>query len=321
MKIGKIVLKSNLILPAIAGYADPGFRMLCHRFGAALTCTGMISAKGLMYGNKKSGLLLATHESEDIKVVQLFGNDASIIASAIESRELEKFDIIDLNFGCPMRKIISNGDGSAIMNDSKALFTIINAAVVAAKDRPITVKMRSGPSRNNRNVVELARIAEEAGASAITVHGRTVEDLYSGNSDNEIIADVKKAIKIPVIGNGDVKDRESCLKMINDTGVDGVAIARAAIGAPYVFQEIMGERPDINISELIKEHFNQLVSIFPESVAVNNIKKHILAYLKHIPNSKQLKVSVCKIESSQEFNTQINLLERILEEQKSFQKH
>ncbi len=289
MKIGNLTLQTNAILPAIAGYSDVGMRMLCSEYGAGITYTEMVSAKGLLYNNENTKALLATHKDEKIKGVQLFGREPDLIAQAIGKPELAKFDIIDINMGCPMPKIYKNGEGSSLMREPLLVEKIISEAVKASGGRPVTGKIRAGFSQEEQNAVEVAQAIQAGGGSAVTVHGRTRDMLYSGTADLEIIRAVKSAVSIPVIGNGDVVDKESYDRMIDYCGVDGVAIARGAVGRPYIFAEVQGIEEDIAISELIKKHISALIENMPERVIVNTMKKHIAAYYKGHRGNKQIK--------------------------------
>lgn len=301
MKIGNITVSGDLILPAIAGYGDAGMRMLARRYGAALTFTEMVSAKALVYGNNNTKTLLHTAVNEDVKGIQLFGSEPYFFAKAIRLPELDKFDIIDINMGCPMPKIYKNGEGSALMRNPVLVREIVEAAVSAAGERPVTVKIRAGFSAKEINAPEIASAAEDGGASAVTVHGRTRDMLYGGKSDNGIIAKVKNAVKIPVIGNGDVIDRESYLRMKEETGADGVAVARAAVGRPYVFAEITsGEKISADIKSLVTEHLLEILRYMPERQAVNSLKKHISAYYKGVRGGKEVKLAAFKAENIEE---------------------
>lgn len=290
IKIGNIILDGDLVMPAVAGYSDVGQRVLAYRYGASLAHTEMISAKGLVYGSDNTEALLATDPREKILAVQLFGSEPEFIAKAVKHPAIAKFALIDLNFGCPVPKIVRNGEGSALMRDPVRLKEVVCAAVESADKRPVTAKIRAGFISCERNAPEIAAVIESAGASAVTVHGRTRDMFYSGKSDREIIKKVKESVSIPVIANGDVTDRDSYLRTLEETGADGVAVARAAMGRPYIFSELRGEYPDIDRGALIAEHFSIISAVMPEKVAVNCMKKHIAAYAYGLRGGKDLKL-------------------------------
>lgn len=291
LKIGNIELTSNLVMPAIAGYSDIGLRRLAYRYGAGLCVTEMVSAKGLVYSSDNTAALLATDESEPVKAVQLFGGEPEFIEKAIKLPLLDKFDIIDLNFGCPVPKIVKNGEGSALMLDLGRLSEVVSAAVGASGKRPVTAKIRAGFDSEHVNATEVAKVIERAGAKAVTVHGRTREMMYSGRADYSVIRRVKESVDIPVIGNGDVVDKKSYLEML-EAGVDGVAIARGAVGRPWIFSELLGKEVEVDLKSIVREHFDALLSIMPERVAVNNIKSHVAAYTKGLRGGKEIKLKV-----------------------------
>ena len=292
LKIGDIELNSPFILPAIAGFSDIGLRVLAYRYGAGLCVSEMVSAKGLVYGSENTESLLATDTREPIKAVQLFGGEPEFISKAISLSVINKFDIIDLNFGCPVPKIVKNGEGSALMRDPYRVGMIVNSAVKSAGGRPVTVKMRIGFNENEINCVRVAKEIEEAGASAITVHGRTREQFYSGSVNLDAIKAVKEAVSIPVFGNGDVTSKAKADEMFSLTNVDGIAVARGAVGRPYIFAELQGKEPEYDVTELVKEHFALLESVMPERVAVNCIKKHVAGYTYGLRGGKEIKVKV-----------------------------
>ncbi len=291
MKIGGVEISGNLIMPAIAGYSDVGQRALAYRYGAALTFTEMISAKGLVYGSNHTEDLLMTTDAEPIKCVQIFGSEPEFIEKAVLHPTLKKFDIIDINCGCPVHKIVGNGEGSALLKDIPRLKEVVAAAVGAAGSRPVTVKMRLGFSEGELTSPEAAKAAEEAGAAAITVHGRRREDFYSGTVDLNGIRETKEAVSVPVFANGDITDRESLDRTLAVTGCDGAAIARGALGRPYIFSELAGRQVSVDPGKLIKEHFSMILKVYPERVATDMMKKHFVYYAKGIRGGKAIKLA------------------------------
>ena len=238
LKIGSVTLENNVILAPMAGVTDLPFRLLCREQGAGLVCMEMVSAKAIYYRNKNTESLLTVHPEEAPSSLQLFGSDPGILAEMAKRIEERPFAILDFNMGCPVPKVVNNKEGSALMKDP-ALVRRILTAMVKAVEKPVTVKIRKGFDQENCNAVEIARIAEDCGAAAVVVHGRTREQYYSGQADWEIIAQVKDAVGIPVIGNGDVDSPRSALRMLEQTGCDGVMIGRAAQGNPWIFREVV----------------------------------------------------------------------------------
>ncbi len=291
MKIGDIEFKNNLILAPMAGITDIAFRSICIDMGASSGVTEMTSAKALHYNNEKTGDLLKIAPNEEIKIVQLFGHEPDIMAEIVASKYIEPFDIIDINMGCPAPKIVANGDGSALMNNMPLADKIIRACV-GATNKPITVKFRSGYTSDNIIAVEFAKMCEKAGASAITIHPRTREQMYSGNADWNLIKEIKKAVNIPVIASGDVVDRESYEDIIEKTGCDGVMIGRGALGNPEIFSEILGREVTLSKMDIIRKHIGLLREYFPEQFINGHIRKHLLWYLKGEKNVSNLKVYV-----------------------------
>ena len=300
VKIGDIQLNSPFVLPAIAGFSDIGLRVLAYRYGAGLCVSEMVSAKGLVYGSDNTEALLATDPREPIKAVQLFGGEPEFIEKAISLKVINKFDIIDLNFGCPVPKIVKNGEGSALMRDPYRLGMVVSAAVKSAGGRPVTAKMRIGFNENEINCVRVAKEIEEAGASAIIVHGRTREQFYSGKVNLEAIKAVKESVYIPVFGNGDVTNLDKANEMFSLTKVDGIAVARGAVGRPYIFTELQGKEPEYDITELVNEHFSLLCGVMPERVAVNCIKKHVAGYTYGLRGGKEIKNRVFQATTGEE---------------------
>ena len=288
MKIKDIEFKNNLILAPMAGVTDVAFRSICIDFGADAGVTEMISAKALAYDNKKTLDLLITAPNETIKIAQIFGSDPDIMAQMCASPALKKFDIIDINMGCPAPKIVSNGEGSFLMTNIPLAEKIIKACVQATS-KPITVKFRSGFDNNNINAIEFAKMCERAGASAITIHGRTRSQMYSGKVDLDIIKEVKNSVSIPVIASGDVVDKASYDYTMKYTNCDAIMIGRGALGNPYVFGKITGKNTNVNKYDIISKHINMLQEYYPLPFISGHIRKHLLWYLKGEQNASDMK--------------------------------
>lgn len=277
--IKNVELKSNLILAPMAGFSDVAFRNMCLKYGAGLVCTEMVSSKALHYKNKKTEDLLFTLEDENPKAVQIFGHEPEIMAEACANPLLQKFDIIDINMGCPARKITANGDGSALLKNIDLAKEIIEACVKAT-NKPITVKFRIGYDEDHIIAVEFAKMCEQAGASAITVHGRTTKQGYSGNSNLDIIRRVKEAVSIPVFANGDCKTREDYLNILKVTGADGVMVGRASLGSPEVFSQMLGkDKIEVNKLEQILYHYETMLRFYSERYVALYMRSHMACYL------------------------------------------
>ena len=270
MKIKNVQTRSDIFLAPMAGVTDEGFRKLCVDYGAGLTYTEMVSAKALYKNSKKTLKLLRVAENEKPIAVQLFGHEPEVFYEVIKSGVLDKFDIIDINMGCPAPKIVKNGDGSVLLRNMDLARQIIEKCV-SATDKPITVKFRMGYYENQNVAVEFAKMCEEAGASAITIHGRTKEQMYSGRANYDVIKDVVSAVKIPVIGNGDVVDKSSYEQMLK-TGVAAVMIGRGALGNPELFSELLGKPQKVNKLQQIKEHYEILQQSIEEKYLVQLFK-------------------------------------------------
>jgi len=303
MKIKNVEIKNNLFLAPMAGITDKAFRCLCKKFGVGLTYTEMVSVKGLFYNSKNTKQLLDTFESESPCAVQLFGNEPEVFRTVIKSGVLDKFDIIDINMGCPAPKIVKNGDGSSLMKDLNLASEIIKACVEST-DKPITVKFRKGFYKTDDKLIEFAKMCESSGASAITVHPRTREDFFSGEIDIEDIKKVKQAVNIPVIGNGDVVDENSYKKMLS-SGCDGVMIGRASFGCPEIFSILQGKEVKQTKLEIIKEHLSLLRQDFEDSYIVKLFKKHILAYLAGFKNANELKRQIVLVNDLKQIETML----------------
>lgn len=289
IKIGRVKLSRTAALAPMAGVADRAYRLMCKKYGAAYVVSEMVSAKGICYSDRKTAELCTITAPERPMGIQLFGNEPEFMANAVEIVKRFEPDIIDINMGCPVPKVVGTGAGSALMKDTGLAAEVCEAAVKAAGDIPVTAKIRSGWSADSINAVEMAKALESAGAAAIAVHGRTRDQFYSGDSDSNVIRDVKQAVKIPVIGNGDVKDLDSCLKMDEDTGCDLVMIGRGSYGNPFVFDEIAshfrGEEytpPTVaGKMEVMLEHIRLILEISEKSeeLAMHEARKHAAWYM------------------------------------------
>ncbi len=289
MKIDNITLPTNAVLAPIAGYSDVGFREICAQAGAGLTYTEMVSAKGLCFASDKTKELLHTTESEKIKAVQIFGCEPYYIEKAVQEDCLQKFDIIDINMGCPMTKIVKNGEGSALLNNPQLASQVVKSALTCKK--PITVKMRIGYYNDKIVASDFAKLMQDSGASALTIHGRTKEQMYSGKANWDIIAQVVKAVSIPVFANGDVNTLEDYYNILSTTGADGVMLARGALGNPLIFSQIAGKSTDgINLGSLIIQHINTMKMFHADNYITSNMKKHLAYYCKGMQDSKHFKL-------------------------------
>lgn len=305
LKIGSVTLPNNLILAPMAGVTDLPFRLLCKEQGAGLLCMEMVSAKAILYKNRNTESLLEIDPRENPVSLQLFGSDPEIISTIAHQIEERPFDILDLNMGCPVPKIVNNGEGSALMKNPKLAGEIIRRTVRAI-DKPVTVKIRKGFDDEHINAVEMAKIAEDAGAAAVAVHGRTREQFYSGKADWDIIRQVKEAVSIPVIGNGDLLTAEDVIAMEAQTGCDGFMIARGAQGNPWIFRQILhyfetGEhlaKPTIEeVTQMILRHARMMLEFKGEYIGIREIRKHAAWYTAGYPNSARLRVAINNVES------------------------
>ena len=314
MKIGKVELESNILLAPMAGVTDKAFRMIVKPFGPALMYTEMVSGKGLFYKSKKTADLLTADESEKPVAVQIFGHDADIMAEIANSALEYGAAVIDINMGCPAPKIVNNGDGCALMKSPETAAKVISA-VCRAVDVPVTVKFRAGWDDKSINAVEFAKIAEQSGASAVTVHGRTREQFYSGTADLDIIKAVKAAVKIPVIGNGDIIGGGSAAHMLEYTGCDGLMVGRAAEGNPWIFKEISAYLKDGTVipppdlderREVALKHLGLLVEFKGEHRGVLEGRKHMAWYFKGVSGGAVLRTALNKAQKYDEMCGLIN---------------
>lgn len=296
LKIGDVQLNNNVVFAPIAGFSEVGFRHLCAKYGAGLTYTELVSAKGLVYGNKGTEELLATTDIETPCAVQIFGSDPEFMYKAAKDERLVKFDIIDINMGCPVKKVFGNGDGSALMKNP-ALITEIVQAVNEGGSRPVTVKMRAGIEIGKPLAVECALAAQKGGASAVTVHARYREQYYSGECDHTITKAVKDALDIPVIANGDIVDRQSLDKVAAITGADGFMIGRGALGKPWIFAELQGKDDSHDVKALIMEHIDVLREFMPDFTVANVMKLQLCYYARGGRNAKAVRVEIGKAKS------------------------
>ncbi len=305
LQIGNVTLENNLILAPMAGVSDLPFRLLCREQGAGLVCLEMVSAKAILYKNRNTEELLTIDPKEHPVSLQLFGSDPDIISEIAKQIEERPFDILDLNMGCPVPKVVNNGDGSALMKNPRLAGEIIEKTARAIK-KPLTVKIRKGFDDAHVNAVELAHIAQESGAAAVAVHGRTREQYYAGHADWDIIRQVKEAVSIPVIGNGDIRTPEDVAAMAEQTGCDGYMIARGAEGNPWIFRQILhyfetGEhlsRPDFSeVTEMLLRHAKMQIDCKGDYTGIREIRKHAAWYTAGYRNSSKLRGRINEVEN------------------------
>ena len=315
LTIGNVVMDNPLVLAPMAGVTDLPFRLLCKEQGAGLVCMEMVSAKAIYYNNKNTEALLEIDTREKPVSLQLFGSDPEIMAAMAHRIEDRPFDILDINMGCPVPKVVNNGEGSALLKNPELVRKIVTA-VVKAVDKPVTVKIRRGFDEDSVNAVEIAKIIEDCGAAAVAVHGRTREQYYSGKADWDIIRQVKEAVSIPVIGNGDVTSPETAVALMEQTGCDGIMIGRAVRGNPWLFSEILhyletGEHKDRptmeEVREMILRHTRMQVELKGEYTALREMRKHVAWYTAGFPHSARLRARTNEISTMQELEELISV--------------
>lgn len=314
VKIGSIELRTPLALAPMAGVTDLPFRLICARCGCGLTVSEMVSAKGLLYKNVKTTEMLRIAEGERPTAIQLFGSVPQELAAAAKQVEASGADIIDFNMGCPVPKIVNNGEGSALMRRPELAYEVL-AAMVAAVKIPVTVKFRAGWDENSINAVEIAQLMEKAGVAAVAVHGRTRKQFYEGKANWDIIRQVKQAVNIPVFGNGDIHTVEDGLRMLEETGCDGLMIGRGADGNPWLFQRLatvlegkpLPEEPALEQRlEQVREHLHMLVDFKGEVIAVKEMRRHVCTYLKGMPKAAEYRSRFHQMDTEAQF---LSLLE------------
>lgn len=315
LQIGNVTLQNQVILAPMAGVTDLPFRLLCKEQGAGLLCMEMVSAKAIYYNNRNTDTLMEIDDRERPVSLQLFGSDPYIMSEMAKRIEERPFDILDVNMGCPVPKVVNNGEGSALMKDPALVRKIVTAMARAVK-KPLTVKIRKGFDEDHVNAVEIARIIEDSGAAAIAVHGRTRQQYYSGKADWEIIRKVKEAVSIPVIGNGDVDSPRKAREMLEQTGCDGVMVGRAAQGNPWIFRQIVryldaGELlpgPTVRqVKDMMLRHARMQLQYKGEYTGMREMRKHVAWYTAGFPHSSRLRAALNEISSLEE-------LEQLLEE-------
>ena len=316
LKIGNVLLENSYVLGPMAGVTDLPFRLLCKEQGAGLLCMEMVSAKGIFYNSKNTESLLQIHPEEVPVSLQFFGSDPKIVSEMAKRVEERPFSILDINMGCPVPKVVRNGEGSALMKNPKLVYELVSATVKAIK-KPVTVKIRKGFDDEHINAVEIAKIIEEAGAAAVAVHGRTREQYYSGKADWEIIRQVKEAVSIPVIGNGDVTSGEKAIAMREQTGCDGVMIARGAQGNPWIFSELLEyertgrlpDRPDVEeIKQTMLRHARLQIEYKGDFTGIREMRKHVAWYTKGLHGAARLRDQINQVESYAELENLLTSL-------------
>jgi len=311
MKIGNVELKNEYILAPMAGFTDLPFRLICSKMGAGMVCMEMISAMAITYKNVKTFEMLKIHPDESIVSLQLFGHDPKIVSEAIKMIDEYPFDILDINMGCPVKKIVDNNEGSALMKDPVLAGKIIEA-MVRSTDKPVTVKIRSGFDKEHINAKEMANVAYQSGASAVAIHPRSRDQFYEGKADWDIIRQVKGSVKIPVIGSGDVKDIDSYERMKEETSADAVMIGRAARGNPWIFRSLCEKKKytpnNDEIADMILDHLDLLVIAKDSYRALREMRSHAAFYTAGMFNSASFRREINQTQTLDEFTRKVNEL-------------
>lgn len=322
MKIGNIELSSPLVLAPMAGVTDLPFRVICRRYGCGMTVSEMVSAKGLIYKNVKTTEMLRIDSAERPTAIQLFGSVPSELAEAAKMVEASGADIIDFNMGCPVPKIVNNGEGSALMKNPKLAYEVL-AAMVGAVKIPVTVKFRAGWDENSINAVEIALQAEKAGVAAVAVHGRTRKQFYEGKADWSVIAAVKQAVQVPVFGNGDIHTVADGLRMLEETKCDGLMVGRGADGNPWLFSRLKAalagdpipEEPKLEERlQQVQEHLRMLVDFKGEYIAVKEMRRHVCTYLKGMPKAAEYRSRFHQMDTEVQFLELLQAYKKCAEE-------
>lgn len=305
IQIGNVTVEGNLFLGPMAGVTDLPFRILCKEQGADFIYTEMVSAKGILYKNKNTEVLLEVNEAERPVALQLFGADPKIMSEMAKQIEQRNFDVIDINMGCPVPKVVNNGEGSALMKNPKLVGEIVSS-MTKILEKPVTVKIRKGFGAEDANAVEIAKIVEDSGGAAVAVHGRTREQYYSGKADWEIIRKVKEAVSIPVIGNGDIFAPEDAKRMLEETGCDGVMLARGVRGNPWLFRQtkmylqtgkILPKPPIEEVIETIMRHAQMQIDFKGDYIGMREMRKHVAWYTAGYPQSAKLRGKINEVEN------------------------